>query len=81
MFNVLEDSCRKIVQTDDSRSYFAEDVADPATEKPGPAGHQDSLSLKRLGVNGFLDLFYVFLDYRVFQFGQLTIRPVFYYES
>src|SRR5438445_9456980 len=36
MLNVLEDPCRQIVQTEDSRSYLAEYVANPAAEEPGP---------------------------------------------
>src|SRR2546428_13615402 len=64
MLNVLEDPCREVVQADDFRSYFAKNVADPAAEKPGPAGYQDTLPVKRFRVQGFLDLFYAFLDDR-----------------
>src|SRR6266571_6095655 len=67
MFNVLEDSGREVVQTDDSRSYVCEYVADPAAEKPGPARYQNTLPAKRFRVNRLLDLFDVFLDDRVHQ--------------
>src|SRR5207245_11096093 len=72
MVNVLKDPCRKIVQTDDFRSYFAKNVTDPAAEKPGPAGYQNTLLAKCFRVNGLLDLFDVSLDDRVHQSWRLT---------
>src|SRR6266568_7683639 len=72
MVNILKDPCRKIVQTGDFRSYFAKEVIDPAAEKPGSAGYQNTLLAKCFRVNGFLDLSYVFLDDRVHQSWRLT---------
>src|SRR5260370_25210635 len=72
MFDVLKDSCRKVVKTDDVRSYLPEHVADPATQKSRPTRDQDILPLKRSRVDGSLNLIYVFLDYRVFQSRHLT---------